>query len=130
MARTKPHLWWIHAGGSTGSHVTGRGDTGSDVTQNGVSPGARMRNRKLGGGGFPYFFPLPFQLFIFLISLFFLHFFIICFHFFSFFCHTCLTSSKTSFSSPFTGYLSAIFMGSAFNNYISYKKFVVFGYVV
>ena len=33
-----------------------------------------------------------------------------------------ITSNKTSFSSPFTGYLPAIFMGSTFNNYISYKS--------
>ena len=41
--------------------------------------------------------------------------------FFFFIAHV-ITSNKTSFSSPFTGYLPAIFMGSTFNNYISYKS--------
>jgi hypothetical protein len=42
------------------------------------------------------------------------------FSIFFFFHYTCLTRNKTLFSIPFTGYLSTIFMGSAFNNYISY----------
>ena len=79
----------------------------------GVPSGARMRNRKL---VFPVLFHFIFFSFF---SYFFSHFF----H------NTCLTSSKTSFSSPFTGYLPVMFMGSAFNNYISYKSFF-FGYGV
>ena len=43
-------------------------------------------------------------------------------YFLFFFIAHVITSNKTSFSSPFTGYLPAIFMGSTFNNYISYKS--------
>jgi hypothetical protein len=52
------------------------------------------------------------------------YFFFIFFLFFfsTFFHNTCLTSSNTSFSSPFPGYLPAMFMGSTFHNYISYKS--------
>jgi hypothetical protein len=89
-------------------------------------------------GGFLYFYPyyfiffLSFFLFVFIFfffppffSFFYFFLFVICFIFFFIFFHflfhnTCLTSNKTSISS--TGYLSAIFMGSAFNNYISYKS--------
>jgi hypothetical protein len=95
----------------------------------------RMRNRKL--GGFLYFYPYyfiffsSFFLFVFIFfffppffSFFYFFLFVICFIFFFIFFHflfhnTCLTSNKTISS---TGYLSAIFMGSAFNNYISYKS--------
>ena len=65
----------------------------------------RVRTRATGSWGFPYF----------------LNFFP--FYYPSFFFHsTCLTSNTTSFSNPFTGYLPAIFIGSAFNDYISYKS--------
>ena len=82
--------------------------TGNYVICRGIPSGAHTRNRKLG-------FPVLFHFFFFS---FFFHFIIlhICFH------STCLTSNKTSFSNPFTGYLPAIFIGSAFNDYISYKS--------
>ena len=62
------------------------------------------------------FFYISFSFFLFFPSFYFHYFF----HFFSFH-NTCLTSNSTSFSTPFTGYLPAIFMGSTFYNYISYK---------
>ena len=79
------------------------------------------RTRKLGSRPFSRTFS---KQFLFFFIIFFFVFFIY------FFQNTYLTSNKASFSSPFTGYLPIIFMESAFNNYISYKSFVVFGYVV
>ena len=80
--------------------------------------------------GSPYFFSVLFEtktivfcffIFRFVFFFFFLHFISIIFSIFFSFHNTCLTSNSTSFSTSFTGYLPAIFMGSTFYDYISYK---------